>query len=46
MESMALDEFTAMKVEAVGYEGVDDSTGRFTKFQLNMDNTPFLMKSN
>jgi hypothetical protein len=40
-ETHRFDEFTAMKVVAVGYEGEDDSTEIY-EFQVNMDNTPLL----
>lgn len=35
------DEFTAMKVEPVGYDGTNDDTEIYT-FKVNMDNTPLL----
>ena len=35
------DEFTAMKVEAVGYDGTNDDTEIYT-FKVNMDNAPLL----
>lgn len=40
-EHHGFDEFTAMKVEAVGYAGEDDSTEIYA-FKINMDNTPLL----
>ena len=40
-EQHGFDEFTAMKVEAVGYDGDDDSTELYA-FKINMDNTPLL----
>lgn len=35
------DESTAMRIEAIGYEGEDDSTELYL-FKVNMDNTPLL----
>lgn len=40
-ETHGFDEFTAMKVEAVGYAGESDSTELYA-FKVNMDNTPLL----
>lgn len=40
-EQQGFDEFTAMKVEVVGYDGDDDDTELYA-FKVNMDNTPLL----
>ena len=40
-EQHCFDDLTAMKVEAIGYGGIDDSTELYA-FKVNMDNTPLL----
>jgi hypothetical protein len=42
-ERHEFDEFTAMKAEAVGYAGENDSTEIYV-FKVNMDNTPLLFE--